>query len=133
MTNNLKRTAVAASQGSGVFDAIEASTGAADAKTTAVLAKTVSGTTQAITSAEIVACSAIHLTGTASGATTMTIAVDSPATPAGLFVVINECGQTVTVEISGQSVTAPTIGTGKIGTFFSDGTNVYPVTTPIAF
>ncbi len=55
------------------------------------------------------------------------VTVDFAAFGMGNFTVINSCGQTATLQISGQSLTAPTIDPGIIGIFLSDGINVQPV------
>lgn len=55
-----------------------------------------------------------------SGAVTLNV----PGEERGLFTVLNSCGQTVTVQISGQTATAPTVDNGNVATFISDGVNV---------
>lgn len=50
--------------------------------------------------------------------------VQVPATTRGVFVVANNTGQTATIEISGQSKTAPTLAAGEVSHFDSDGVNV---------
>lgn len=55
-----------------------------------------------------------------SGAVTLNV----PAEERGPLVVYNNSGQTVTVQISGQSATPPTVANGDTAIFVSDGTNV---------
>lgn len=120
MTNNLNRTPVAANQGSTVFDAIENSTGACDAKLTETLTVTSSSTTPSLTAAQMRGNACFLLNGSPAGAVTLSVA----AVEIGRFTIINTCGQTVTVQISGQAATAPTVANGAAQTFVSDGVNV---------
>lgn len=123
MTNNLNRTPVAANQGSTVFDAIENSTGAIDAKVTEHLTVSVNSTSMSLTAAQMRGNASFILnTGSPApgGAVTLTVA----AVEVGRFTVHNNTSQTVTVTISGQSVTAPTVASGASQTFDSDGVNV---------
>lgn len=120
MTNNLNRTPVAANQGSTVFDAIENSTGAVDAKVTAFLTFTSNSTTPSLTAAQMRGYAGFILNGSPAGAVTLSV----NAVSIGRFTIVNACGQTVTVQISGQSATAPTVANGTTQTFISDGVNV---------
>lgn len=52
------------------------------------------------------------------------VTLNVPAEERGPFVVYNNSGQTVTVQISGQAATPPTIANGDVATFVSDGINV---------
>jgi hypothetical protein len=52
------------------------------------------------------------------------ITVTVPAIKRGLFVVRNETAQLVTVEITGQPETAPTVSAGEAGLLICDGVNV---------
>jgi hypothetical protein len=54
------------------------------------------------------------------GAVTITV----PAVQRGLFKVINGTGQEVTVTVSGQSLTAPTVAAGKAALLSCDGSDV---------
>lgn len=55
-----------------------------------------------------------------SGAVTLNL----PAEERGLFTIYNACSQAVTVQISGQAATAPSIANGDVATLVSDGVNV---------
>lgn len=57
-----------------------------------------------------------------------TLTVPGSSEERGGFVVVNNTGQTMTVTISGQSETAPTVEDGAAGVFVSDGANVYGIT-----
>jgi hypothetical protein len=52
------------------------------------------------------------------------VTINVPAEERGMFAVYNNCGQNVTVRISGQAATPPTIAPGDVGTLISDGINV---------
>jgi len=52
------------------------------------------------------------------------ITMTFPATTRGLIAVLNKTGQTVTVTISGQSITAPTIATNTMKILSHDGVNI---------
>jgi hypothetical protein len=84
------------------------------------VAKTLAGTTGALTSAEIWEGSYFLLGGTPSGAFTLSV----PAEERGPFTVLNVTGQAVTVQIIGQSVTAPIVAAGTLAQLVSDGVNV---------
>lgn len=53
--------------------------------------------------------------------------VSLPEIQRGLFVVTNSTGQTLTIEITGQSETSPTLSDGTTGLFYCDGVDVYKV------
>lgn len=63
--------------------------------------------------------------GTPSPTATITFTV--PNTVRGIFVVLNESGEDVEVEISGQSEDPATVGNGDASTLYSDGVNVRAV------
>lgn len=123
MTNNLNRTPVAANQGSTVFDAIENSTGAVDAKVTETLTVSVNSTSMSLTAAQMRG-NACFLLNTGSPAPGGAVTLSVAAVEIGRFTVINNTSQTVTVTITGQPVTAPTVASGSTQTFISDGVNV---------
>lgn len=50
--------------------------------------------------------------------------VQVPATSRGAFAVVNNTNYTATIEISGQTMTSPTLTTGEASQFDSDGSNV---------
>jgi hypothetical protein len=52
------------------------------------------------------------------------VTIDVPAEERGLFSILNNCGEDISVQISGQSETPPTIADGSLGTLVSDGVNV---------
>jgi hypothetical protein len=52
------------------------------------------------------------------------VTIDVPAEERGLFSILNNCGEDISVGISGQSETPPTIADGSLGTLVSDGVNV---------
>ncbi|WP_206616529.1 hypothetical protein, partial [Mesorhizobium sp. M7A.F.Ca.CA.002.03.2.1] len=52
------------------------------------------------------------------------VTLNVPAEERGPFTVYNNCGQDVTVQISGQAATPQTVVNGDIGSFISDGINV---------
>lgn len=90
-----------------------------------LLAIAVSSTTVSLTSAQFWGAKGFHLTDdTPGGAVTLDVPSGEER---GDFVVVNDCGQTVTVEITGQSGTSPTIADGERKAFYSDGVNVYPL------
>lgn len=120
MTNNLGRTPVAANQGSTVFDSLEDNIGKADAKLTAFLTVTSNSTTPSLTATQMRGYAGFILNGAPSGAVTLSV----NAVSIGRFTIVNTCGQTVTVQITGQPVTAPTVANGAAQTFVSDGVNV---------
>lgn len=120
MTNNLGRTPVAANQGSTVFDALEDNIGKADAKLTAFLTVTSNSTTPSLTTAQMRGYAGFILNGSPAGAVTLSV----NAVSIGRFTIVNTCGQTVTVQITGQPATAPTVANGSAQTFVSDGVNV---------
>lgn len=129
MTNNLGRTPVAANQGSTVFDALEDNIGKADAKLTAFLTVTSNSTTPSLTAAQMRGYAGFILNGSPAGAVTLSV----NAVSIGRFTIVNTCGQTVTVQITGQSATAPTVANGSAQTFVSDGVNVRAAATASSF
>ena len=78
------------------------------------------GTTKTLTAAEFWDGGVFVLTGTPSGAFTLTV----PAHKRGPFKVRNNSTQTVTIGISGQPLTKPTVASGALGYFDCDGVNV---------
>lgn len=70
----------------------------------------------------------IHNTGSPAPGGAFTLTVPGSSEERGAFIVVNNTGQTMTVTISGQSETAPTVEDGSAGVFYSDGTNVYGIT-----
>ncbi|RWD00162.1 MAG: hypothetical protein EOS58_30750 [Mesorhizobium sp.] len=83
----------------------------------------IDGTTETLTSAAFWEGSYLKLIAGSpapSGAVTLNV----PAEERGLFTVLNSCGQSVTVQVSGQSATPPTVANGDVATFVSDGINV---------
>ncbi len=52
------------------------------------------------------------------------ITITCPAIKRGLFVVTNDTSFTATIEITGQSLSSPTLLTGVFGVFVSDGVNI---------
>lgn len=121
---NPNATSVAAAQGSNVFTAINDRVNREESANHGMLAIAVDSTSESLTSAQFWEAVFFLLSAGSpapGGGVTLTV----PAEERGLFVVRNNCGQTVTVTISGQSVTAPTVATGATGLFTSDGVNVY--------
>ncbi|ASY62536.1 Phage protein [Sinorhizobium sojae CCBAU 05684] len=123
MTNNTGRTPVAANQGSGVFDDLEDNLGRLDAKLTEALTVSVDSTSESLTSAQMQA-NACFILNTGSPAPGGPVTLTVAAVEIGRFTVVNNTSQTVTVTISGQVVTAPTVASGSTQTFISDGVNV---------
>lgn len=83
----------------------------------------VDSTTETMTSAQFWEAAYIQVSaGTPAPGGAVTINV--PAEERGIFTIYNNCGESVTVQISGQSATPPTIGNGDLGTLISDGINV---------
>ena len=78
------------------------------------------GTTKTLTSAEFWDGYTLVLTGTPSGAFTLTV----PANKRGPFRLRNNSTQTVTVGISGQPLTKPTVAASTTANFDCDGVNV---------
>ncbi|TJW14470.1 MAG: hypothetical protein E5W82_10870 [Mesorhizobium sp.] len=83
----------------------------------------IDGTTVTMTSAEFWEGSFFQLAA-GSPAPTGSVTLNVPAEERGPFVVYNNSGQTVTVQISGQSATPPTVANGDTAIFASDGINV---------
>ncbi|RUM97921.1 hypothetical protein EET67_09915 [Pseudaminobacter arsenicus] len=84
------------------------------------VSKALTGTSGSLTSAEFWEGSYFLLTGTPSGAFTLSV----PAEERGPFTVFNDTGQPVTVQIAGQSLTAPIAAAGTTAQLVSDGVNV---------
>ncbi len=55
------------------------------------------------------------------------VTIDFAAFGMGNFTVINSCGEEATLQVSGQSLTPPTLANGANGMFLSDGINVQAV------
>lgn len=103
------------------------SNGELDAALTAVQAYAVDESNAvAVSLAEQQRASIFHLTE-ASPSPTGAISMTFPATTRGLIVVINDTGQSVTVEIAGsptQSETPPTVSANTSAVLIHDGVNV---------
>lgn len=84
---------------------------------------TIDGTSVDLTSAQFWEGSHLRI-GVGSPAPGGPVTLNVPAEQRGLFTVLNQCGQTVTIRISGQAATPPTIANGDMGCFQSDGTDV---------
>lgn len=83
----------------------------------------IDGTTVNLTSAQFWEGQHLRI-GVGSPAPGGAVTINVPAEQRGLFTVLNECGQTITVQVSGQMATPPTVANGDMACFQSDGTNV---------
>lgn len=84
-----------------------------------------SGDTITLTSAQFRAVFALTFTD---GGIDAAGTVNFPSIERGLFIVYNDTGQTLTLQISGQSETPPTLSDATYAVFFCDGSNVFKVT-----
>lgn len=127
MSNDLDTTPVSESQANfdvAVNDQVDE---VVDSLTKSVAKNADSSNAVSVSEAELQRAGRIVVGEVASPAPTGDITVTVAAFRRGRFIVINNTNQTVIVQISGQSVTAPRIPAGLAGNLDSDGSDVRPL------
>ena len=125
MTNNLALTQMAEAQRN-KYIANNDGNAELDAAITANLTKTITSTNAAtVTQAEIQRAAVLFVNpdGVDAPTAAITITIDT-AFQRGAFVCVNTTAEVVTVEISGQAVTSPTVAAGESVVLVLEGTNV---------
>ena len=123
MSNNLSLSQVAAAQNQKEVT-INDQAGQLDAALTEVLTIEVDDSNAYVLTADQFRRSFFIVVTEGSPAPTAAIALQAPAIRRGLFKLLNLTGQTVTIEVSGQSETAPQIPAGENRMLSCDGADV---------
>ena len=124
MSNNLSRTEVAASQNQKEVT-INDSDGVLDAAVTETVTVFVDTSNTYTLSADEWTQNCIFIVDESSGdPATSDVTLNVPATTRGLFVALNNTAFNLTVQVSGQIETPPTIGSTDIALLASDGSDV---------
>ena len=123
MSNNLNLTQVAAAQSQKEVT-INDQSGEIDAALTEIATLLIpAANAYTATEAELRGAQFFTLDEDPSPATAA-FTVTLPSIKRGLFTVFNDTAFTATLEITAQPVTSPTLATGTVGLFISDGINV---------
>jgi hypothetical protein len=121
MTDNLSKTAMTSGQDQKEVSSNDGD-GEIDAAITSTLSKDIDNT-NGVTLTTLEMQRAVYFTFEDTG-TTAACTATFPAVIRGIFAVQNSCSQTLTLTISGQAFTPPTIEDGELAIFISDGVNV---------
>lgn len=124
MSNNLSRTETLSNQNQKEVT-LNDSDGILDAAITAKLTVLVDDTNvYTLTTTEFTQAS-LFFVEDGSPVPTADITLNVPSATRGMFAVVNNTSYSITVQRSGQALTAPTLISGNNGVFLYDGTNVY--------
>lgn len=124
MSNNLDGPRIASGQATNQHTTSNDADNAIDAAITEALTIVVDTTTEVLTSDQFRDYHTFIVADTGSPSVAAAITLQVPAIKRGTFWVWNETSVTVTVEISGQTKTSPTVGAGEYAPFCCDGSNV---------